>query len=130
MTALVWVFALLVVGLAVMVLEVFVPSGGVLGLLSVVAIGAAVHEPLWKVADSQFLVIDDGAIERTASRGLRDGCFVNASGTPDPDGAFIELAVPSFNTIGLRTIILPRRAVERSPAGRRLRIAATSPARL
>jgi hypothetical protein len=42
MTALVWVFALLVVGLAVMVLEVFVPSGGVLGFLSVVAIAAAV----------------------------------------------------------------------------------------
>jgi len=37
-----WVAALLVVGLAVMVLEVFVPSGGVLGLVSVVAIGAAV----------------------------------------------------------------------------------------
>lgn len=42
MAAIVWVVALLVVGLAVMVLEVFVPSGGVLGFLSVVAIGAAV----------------------------------------------------------------------------------------
>ena len=80
------------------------------------AIGAAVHEPLWKVAGSQFLLTDDGAIERTASRGLRDGCFVNASGHPDPEGAFIELAVPSFNDIRLRTITLPRRAVERSPA--------------
>jgi membrane-bound ClpP family serine protease len=39
---LVWVVALLVIGLAVMVLEVFVPSGGVLGFLSVVAVGAAV----------------------------------------------------------------------------------------
>lgn len=42
MTALVWVILLLVVGLAVMVLEVFVPSGGVLGFLSVLAIGAAI----------------------------------------------------------------------------------------
>jgi len=40
--AIVWVIALLVVGLAVMVLEVFVPSGGVLGFLSVVAVGTAV----------------------------------------------------------------------------------------
>lgn len=100
------------------------------GALAALAIGAAVHEPLWKVAGSQFLLTDDGAIERTASRGLRDGCFVNASGHPDPEGAFIELAVPSFNDIRLRTITLPRRAVERSPAGRRMRIAATPPARL
>jgi hypothetical protein len=100
------------------------------GALAALAIGAAVHEPLWKVAGSQFLLTDDGAIERTASRGLRDGCFVNASGHPDPEGAFIELAVPSFNDIRLRTISLPRRAVERSPAGRRLRIAAPPPARL
>lgn len=42
MNALVWVVALMVVGLAVMVLEVFVPSGGVLGFLSVLAIGAAI----------------------------------------------------------------------------------------
>lgn len=37
-----WVAALLIVGLAVMMLEVFVPSGGVLGFISVVSIGAAV----------------------------------------------------------------------------------------
>lgn len=42
MTALVWIVALFLVGLGVMVLEVFVPSGGVLGFLSVVAIGAAI----------------------------------------------------------------------------------------
>lgn len=42
MTPLVWIVALFLVGLAVMVLEVFVPSGGVLGFLSVLAIGAAV----------------------------------------------------------------------------------------
>ena len=88
------------------------------GALAALAIGAAVHEPLWKVAGSQFLLTDDGAIERTASRGLRDGCFVNASGHPDPEGAFIELAVPSFNGIRLRTITLPRRTVARSLAVR------------
>lgn len=44
MTALVWIVALFVVGLAVLVLEVFLPSGGVLGFLSVVAIGAAITE--------------------------------------------------------------------------------------
>jgi membrane-bound ClpP family serine protease len=42
MTGLVWIVALFLVGLAVMVLEVFVPSGGVLGFLSVIAIGAAI----------------------------------------------------------------------------------------
>lgn len=42
MDALVWIVALLLVGLAVLVLEVFLPSGGVLGFLSVVAMGAAV----------------------------------------------------------------------------------------
>lgn len=42
MNALLWVAVLLAVGLAVMVLEVFVPSGGVLGFLSLVAIIAAV----------------------------------------------------------------------------------------
>jgi membrane-bound ClpP family serine protease len=42
MTVLAWIAALLLVGLAMMVLEVFVPSGGVLGFLSVVAVVAAV----------------------------------------------------------------------------------------
>jgi len=42
MTALVWVVLLLVVGLAVMVLEVFLPSGGILGFLSLTAIVAAI----------------------------------------------------------------------------------------
>ncbi len=42
MSPLVWVVSLLVVGLAVMVLEVFVPSGGVLGFISIVAIVAAI----------------------------------------------------------------------------------------
>lgn len=42
MTVLAWIAALLMVGLAMMVLEVFVPSGGVLGFLSVAALIAAV----------------------------------------------------------------------------------------
>ena len=42
MTALVWVILLLVVGLAVMVLEVFLPSGGMLGFLSLTSIVAAI----------------------------------------------------------------------------------------
>jgi membrane-bound ClpP family serine protease len=42
MQTLIWVASLLLVGLAVMALEVFVPSGGVLGFLSLVAIVAAV----------------------------------------------------------------------------------------
>jgi len=42
MTALVWVGSLLAVGLTMLMLEVFLPSGGVLGFLSLVAIVAAV----------------------------------------------------------------------------------------
>ena len=42
MTPLMWVAALVVVGLAALALEVFVPSGGVLGFLSVVALVAGV----------------------------------------------------------------------------------------
>jgi len=44
MSTLVWVAALVAVGLVMLVLEVFVPSGGVLGFLSVVAIVAGVTE--------------------------------------------------------------------------------------
>ena len=42
MTPLFWIVVLLAVGLLVMVLEVFVPSGGILGFVSVVAIIAAI----------------------------------------------------------------------------------------
>lgn len=44
MTALAWILALVAVGMALLVLEVFVPSGGILGFLSVVALAAAVAE--------------------------------------------------------------------------------------
>jgi len=42
MNMLLWVGALLAVGLGVMVLEVFVPSGGILGFISILALVAAV----------------------------------------------------------------------------------------
>jgi membrane-bound ClpP family serine protease len=42
MTATIWVAVLLLIGLAVMMLEVFVPSGGILGFVSVAAILTAV----------------------------------------------------------------------------------------
>jgi membrane-bound ClpP family serine protease len=42
MSTLVWVVSLLVLGLGVMVLEVFVPSGGILGFVSILALLASV----------------------------------------------------------------------------------------
>ena len=42
MSPLVWVLLLVAVGLALVMLEVFVPSGGVLGLLAVLALGAGI----------------------------------------------------------------------------------------
>jgi membrane-bound ClpP family serine protease len=42
MSPLLWIVMLLVVGLTLIILEVFIPSGGVLGLLSVLALGAGV----------------------------------------------------------------------------------------
>jgi membrane-bound ClpP family serine protease len=42
MSPLLWISLLLMVGLALIILEVFIPSGGVLGLLSVLAIGTGV----------------------------------------------------------------------------------------
>jgi membrane-bound ClpP family serine protease len=42
MSPLVWITGLLLVGLVVMVLEVFIPSGGLLGFISIAAIVAAV----------------------------------------------------------------------------------------
>jgi len=42
MSPLVWVLLLVAMGLALVLLEVFVPSGGVLGLLAVLALGAGI----------------------------------------------------------------------------------------
>jgi len=57
MTALVWVLLLLVVGLAVMVLEVFLPSGGILGFLSLTAIVAAVATAFLEIGATAGLVV-------------------------------------------------------------------------
>ena len=56
MTALVWVVVLLVVGLAVMVLEVFLPSGGILGFLSLTAIVAAIATAFLELGSTAGLV--------------------------------------------------------------------------
>lgn len=42
MSPLVWILLLVAVGLTLVLLEVFVPSGGVLGLLAVIALGAGI----------------------------------------------------------------------------------------
>lgn len=42
MNPLVWILLLVVVGLLLILLEVFIPSGGVLGLLAVLALGAGI----------------------------------------------------------------------------------------
>lgn len=57
MTALVWVVVLLVVGLAVMVLEVFLPSGGILGFLSLTAIVAAIATAFLELGATAGLVV-------------------------------------------------------------------------
>ena len=57
MNSLFWTVILLAVGLLVMVLEVFVPSGGVLGLLSVVALGAGVVTA--EVVTAEVVVLGD-----------------------------------------------------------------------
>jgi hypothetical protein len=79
--------------------------------LACLAVAAAVHEPPWKIADSQFLVVDDGAVEATARRAVEQRCFVDAHGRRDPSGGYVELLVPSVWGTPLR---LPRRAVERA----------------
>jgi membrane-bound ClpP family serine protease len=58
MTAVVWVLLLLIVGLAVMVLEVFLPSGGILGFLSLTAIVAAIATAFLEMgATAGFVVL-------------------------------------------------------------------------
>ncbi len=57
MTALVWVVILLVVGLAVMVLEVFLPSGGILGFLSLTALVAGVATAFLELGSTAGLIV-------------------------------------------------------------------------
>jgi len=61
MTALVWIVVLLVAGLVVMVLEVFLPSGGILGFLSLTAIGAAIATAFLELGATAGLVVLAGA---------------------------------------------------------------------
>ncbi len=57
MNALVWVFVLLVLGLSVMVLEVFLPSGGILGFLSLTAIVAAIATAFFEGGATAGMVV-------------------------------------------------------------------------
>lgn len=57
MTALVWVVVLLAVGLLVMVLEVFLPSGGILGFLSLTAIVAAIATAFFELGATAGLTV-------------------------------------------------------------------------
>ena len=77
------------------------------------AAAAVIHEPLWKISNSQFLMINaDDAVRVTARRALRDRCFVNANRRCDPDGEFLEICVPCLRPV--HPLYLPRRDVERS----------------
>lgn len=57
MTATIWVAVLLLVGLAVMMLEVFIPSGGILGFVSVAAILAAVGTAFFELGAAAGMTV-------------------------------------------------------------------------
>lgn len=57
MSTILWVAALLVIGLAVIVLEVFVPSGGILGFVSVATILAAVATAFLQIGTAAGLLV-------------------------------------------------------------------------
>ena len=57
MSGLLWVVALAGLGLVVMVLEVFVPSGGVLGFLSLLAIVAAVATAFFELGVTAGVIV-------------------------------------------------------------------------
>ena len=74
MTATIWVAVLLLIGLAVMMLEVFIPSGGILGFVSVAAILTAVGTAfleLGAVAGMTVLAITVLAIPMVLSLAFR-----------------------------------------------------------
>lgn len=52
-----WIAALVAVGLVMILLEVFVPSGGVLGLLAIVALGAGVVTAFYELGPLAGLVV-------------------------------------------------------------------------
>lgn len=57
MTPLVWVAILMLLGLAVMVLEVFIPSGGILGFVSLTAVVAAVATAFLQVGTAAGMAV-------------------------------------------------------------------------
>ena len=74
MNATIWVAVLLLLGLAVMMLEVFIPSGGILGFVSVTAILAAVGTAFLQigvVAGMLVLAITVVAVPTTLSLAFR-----------------------------------------------------------
>lgn len=79
-------------------------------------IGAAVaHEPPWRIAESQFFLADDGAVEAAARRACRVGRFVDAGGQATAEGGFVAISVPR---LARAPLLLPRPTVERSLAVR------------
>lgn len=60
MNSALWIFLLVAVGLGLILLEVFVPSGGVLGLLAVVALGAGVVTAFIELGPLAGLVVLTG----------------------------------------------------------------------
>jgi membrane-bound serine protease (ClpP class) len=60
MNASLWIAALVVVGLGMILLEVFVPSGGVLGLLAVAALGAGVITAFYELGALAGLAVLTG----------------------------------------------------------------------
>jgi hypothetical protein len=97
----------------------WLPAAALIGL----AVAAAVREPAWRVADSQFLLAGDDCFESGARLALRGRQFVDAARNPDPRGAFVEVNVQAGCE---KSLVLPREAVMRSLAMRQpLRDAAT-----
>ena len=74
MNPLVWITGLLLVGLFVMILEVFIPSGGLLGFVSIAAIVAAIATAFVEQGiGSGFLVL---AIRRLRFQQLLPSLFI------------------------------------------------------
>jgi hypothetical protein len=82
-----------------------------LAALFALAALAVVREPPGKIADSQFIVDDDGCFSRSAARAVALGAWRGADGKPAADGAFVGIpAHPSMP----KEVLLPRAAVERA----------------
>jgi hypothetical protein len=86
--------------------------------LHALVILAACREPAWRVADSQFIVVDDGCFVRNATAAIAGGEFRTAAGVHDPDGAFV--AIPIHPVFQDAVVLLPRPAVEQSVGRRRV----------